>query len=124
MSTVAEAIAAVEAERQKRAAKAEKSSEKRIKSFYNSWQWKKVRYEFLKGKARRCQCCGSTPAQGERIVVDHVKPLRHFWHLRLDPNNLEILCDSCNRGKGSYDTTDWRASDEGKIADTLSVKPG
>jgi 5-methylcytosine-specific restriction endonuclease McrA len=118
MSTVTEAIAAAEAAQQKRAARAE-PSEKRIRSWYNSWEWKKVRYNFLlKNKERKCACCGATAAQGERIVVDHIKPVRKFWHLRADPENLELLCDSCNRGKSSHDTTDWRASDEGKIVDT------
>ena len=32
-----------------------------IKSFYNSWQWKRLRYAFLKDKERKCQCCGASP---------------------------------------------------------------
>ena len=79
-----------------------------IKSFYNSWQWKKLRYRVLKERGRCCECCRATAADGAKIVVDHVKPVRHFWELRLDPKNLQILCDGCNRGKGSHDTTDWR----------------
>jgi 5-methylcytosine-specific restriction endonuclease McrA len=91
-----------------RAARAERS-DKRIKGFYNSWQWKKARYRFLIGKERKCQCCGATTADGKtRIVVDHIKPVRQFWSLRLDPNNLQILCDGCNRGKGSDDQTNWK----------------
>jgi 5-methylcytosine-specific restriction endonuclease McrA len=83
-------------------------SQKAINAFYDSWDWKHTRYDFLKDKKRRCQCCGATPDDGPRIVVDHIKPIRHFWSLRLDPTNLQMLCDDCNRGKGSRDTTDWR----------------
>jgi 5-methylcytosine-specific restriction endonuclease McrA len=73
------------------------------------WEWRQVRYDFLKEKGRRCQCCGRTPEQdGVRIVVDHILPLRRFWSSRLDPGNLQLLCDDCNQGKGSRDTTDWR----------------
>lgn len=42
------------------------------------------------------------------MVVDHIKPIRKHWHLRLDSNNLQILCDDCNMGKGSRGETDWR----------------
>lgn len=76
--------------------------------FYDSWEWKRCRYDFLKDRERRCQCCGMTPDVGARIVVDHVKPVKKYWDLRLDAANLQILCDDCNMGKGSRDETDWR----------------
>ena len=84
-------------------------TQKGIGEFYSSWEWKRLRYDFLKQKDRRCGCCGSTPADGARMVVDHVKPIRHFWHLRLDASNLQILCNDCNMGKGSRDQTYWNA---------------
>ena len=108
-ATVAETLAQAEAAEQERAARKE-PSDKRIRSWYNSWEWKRARYNFiLKNKERKCACCNATAAHGERMVVDHIKPVRKFWHLRTDPNNLAWLCDSCNRGKGSHDETDWRA---------------
>lgn len=79
-----------------------------LASFYSSWEWARLRYDFLKGRQRRCECCGATPEDGVRIVVDHIKPIRHHWHLRLDGANLQMLCDPCNMGKGSRDETDWR----------------
>jgi 5-methylcytosine-specific restriction endonuclease McrA len=82
--------------------------EQAIKSFYNSWQWKRLRYRVLKERGRACECCKATAADGAKIVVDHVHPIRRFFHLRLDAKNLQVLCDSCNRGKGSHDATDWR----------------
>jgi 5-methylcytosine-specific restriction endonuclease McrA len=108
MATVQEAIEAVERAQHARAARAQ-PSEKRIRSWYNSWEWKTVRYNFiLKNKERKCACCNATAAHGERMVVDHIKPIRKYFHLRADPNNLAWLCDSCNRGKGSHNETDWR----------------
>lgn len=79
-----------------------------IQQFYLSWQWKRLRYDVLKQRGRRCECCGATPDDAVRIVVDHIKPIRHFWHLRLDQQNLQVLCDDCNMGKGSRDESDWR----------------
>lgn len=50
--------------------------------------------------------CGSTRSDLDlegnpvRIVVDHIKPISKHWHLRLDPDNLQVLCNDCNKGKG------------------------
>lgn len=92
----------------------------KIDEFYDSWEWKRVRYDFLKGKNRRCQCCGSSAADGTRIVVDHIKPIRKYWHLRLESANLQILCDDCNKGKGSRDETDWRPSQQEMIESIMN----
>jgi len=90
-------------------------TQKEIKEFYESWAWKRLRYGFIKSKQRRCECCGATPQDGCRIVVDHIRPIRRYWDWRLNITNLQLLCDDCNRGKGSQDTTDWRPS--GNLAD-------
>jgi hypothetical protein len=87
----------------------EEPNNRKINTFYKSWEWKRLRYEFLKNSDRRCQCCGATPEDGVRLVVDHVKPIRRFWHLRLDITNLQVLCNDCNMGKGSHDETLWTA---------------
>jgi 5-methylcytosine-specific restriction endonuclease McrA len=84
-------------------------SEEEIERFYRSRQWKRLRYRHIKDKRQRCQCCGRTPERdGVPVVVDHRWPVRFHWDLRLDPSNLQLLCDECNVGKGSDDTTDWR----------------
>ena len=79
-----------------------------LKEFYSSWEWKRLRYNFLKNKKRRCCCCGATPESGAQIVVDHIKPVRRYWSLRLNQSNLQVLCNDCNMGKSSTDETDWR----------------
>ena len=76
--------------------------------FYKSREWKELRYAALKKYGARCMCCGTTPGYGARIVVDHIKPVRTHGHLRLAISNLQILCNTCNRGKGSRCSKDWR----------------
>ena len=57
-----------------------------------------------------CQACGARKSDGAKLVVDHIKPVRHYWHLRFAADNLQVLCEPCNLGKGSWDQTDWRCS--------------
>lgn len=64
-----------------------------------------MRYRVLREDEHCCACCGSVDGP---FVVDHIKPIRRYWGLRLERSNLQILCDDCNRGKGSSDETDWR----------------
>lgn len=81
----------------------------KFQEFYKSWDWKRLRYDFLIDKERTCQCCGASAAHGVKINVDHIRPLRKYWELRLSKTNLQILCEDCNMGKGSRDETDWTA---------------
>lgn len=84
------------------------------KSFYASWEWRKLRMLTLKKYGHRCQSCGATTkdigmhGHPVRLVVDHIKPLGRHWDLRLHPDNLQVLCDECNMGKGDWDETDYR----------------
>ena len=80
-------------------------TEREIAAFYKSLEWKKLRYEALKRYGRVCRCCRT--ADG-KIVIDHIKPVRTHPHLRLKLSNLQPLCASCNRGKGSHCARDWR----------------
>lgn len=77
--------------------------------FYESWEWKQLRYETLKKYGRKCLCCGASSKEAV-IVVDHIIPVTKRWDLRLDPDNLQVLCDDCNRGKTNRDATDWRVN--------------
>jgi hypothetical protein len=81
--------------------------ERDIKSFYESWDWKRLSFDVKQERGRKCECCGAK-APDVRIITDHIKPIRHHWHLRLERSNLQILCDDCNMGKGSRDETDFR----------------
>jgi hypothetical protein len=77
-------------------------------AFLKSYEWRKVRMLAIKQYGPRCMCCGASPSDGVTINVDHIKPRRLYPHLALDINNLQILCNPCNHGKGSWDMTDWR----------------
>lgn len=77
----------------------------RIKQFYLSYEWRRLRYFVLKNYGRVCMLCGTTEGA---MHGDHIKPLRKYWELRLDPENIQILCEVCNHGKGNWDETDWR----------------
>lgn len=83
--------------------------ERQIAGFYTCIPWKQLAYDTKVKRGRRCECCGATPADGVRIVTDHIKPLRTHWDLRLDPGNVQVLCDDCNRGKGSRSADDFRS---------------
>lgn len=80
-------------------------------AFLTSFEWRRVRMMALKRYGPVCQCCGASPPE-VKIHVDHIKPRRLFPHLALDLDNLQILCDVCNHGKGNWDMTDWRPNDE------------
>jgi 5-methylcytosine-specific restriction endonuclease McrA len=57
-------------------------------------------------------CCGASAKDGIRIHVDHIKPRSKYPKIELDINNLQILCDDCNIGKGNWDETDWRVTQD------------
>ena len=77
-------------------------------SFLNGYAWRKLRMQALEKYGARCQCCGRTRADGIVIHVDHVKPRRKHPELALDLDNLQVLCEVCNHGKGNWSETDWR----------------
>ena len=77
-------------------------------AFLSTYAWRRLRMRVLKRDGAKCACCGATPATGAVMNVDHIKPRRLFPDLALDENNLQVLCDACNHGKGNWDQTDWR----------------
>ncbi len=80
-------------------------------SFYRSYQWRKLRVEALEANRARygmlaCECCGMIDVTS--FHVDHIYPRSTHPDLALDPDNLQVLCDDCNIGKGTDFTTNWR----------------
>lgn len=82
------------------------------KEFFESREWKRLRYEALLLHGGKCLCCGASRADGKQIHVDHIKPRSAFPQLQWDISNLQVLCEDCNLGKGAWDYTDWRDSRE------------
>lgn len=76
--------------------------------FYQSTDWRRIRDLILAVYGRRCMACQKTEDDGVAIHVDHIRPLKRYWSLRLDPENLQILCASCNRTKASRSEIDLR----------------
>jgi len=77
-------------------------------AFYHSEPWRDASRATLERYGRVCMRCRSTGTKHNWICVDHIMSLRRAWHLRLDPDNLQVLCLSCNRWKGSWNDTDFR----------------
>lgn len=77
-------------------------------SFYDSAEWRDLRYRALKKHGAVCQCCKTRATPGNPIQVDHIKPRSRFPELEYDINNLQVLCKDCNLGKRAWDQTDWR----------------
>jgi HNH endonuclease len=73
--------------------------------FYKTREWKKLRYTAIEKHGRTCACCG---AHGGMIHVDHIKPRSKWPELELVLDNLQVLCEDCNIGKGADFHTDWR----------------
>lgn len=77
--------------------------------FLQSYEWRKLRMVVLTKRGNKCECCGADPKKdGIVINVDHIKPRRKYPELALSEDNLQVLCDVCNHGKGNWDETDWR----------------
>lgn len=78
--------------------------------FYETRNWRTLRYEVLKARGRRCECCGRTPKDGIALHVDHIKPRSLYPELELVADNLQVLCEDCNVGKSNRDEIDWRSA--------------
>ena len=82
------------------------------KDFYQTTEWRELRYDVLAEHGGVCMLCGANKATGAVIHVDHIKPRFHHPELCLDATNLQVLCADCNLGKGARDETDWRDSSD------------
>jgi 5-methylcytosine-specific restriction endonuclease McrA len=76
--------------------------------FLSSIEWKRLRFAKMSTSNGRCACCGRTKDDDIYLTVDHIKPRRLFPELALDENNLQILCNICNEGKGNLSTQDFK----------------
>ncbi|EHZ1002989.1 HNH endonuclease [Salmonella enterica] len=77
-------------------------------TFYNSSEWRRLRYQALKLYGAKCACCGRSAKHGRVMHVDHIKPRSKYPELALEITNLQILCDECNVSKSNTDDIQWR----------------
>lgn len=89
--------------------KKKRIEESRSKSleFFESNEWRQLRYKVLVKHGRKCMCCGQSAPKVE-IHVDHIKPRYHHPELALVESNLQVLCKECNLGKGAKFEHDFR----------------
>ncbi len=76
--------------------------------FLKSREWRELRYLALLNCKGTCQLCGAKRKDGIILHVDHIKPRSTHPALALKLDNLQVLCEDCNMGKGAWDDTDWR----------------
>lgn len=70
--------------------------------FYQTREWRSVRYDVIRSSNGKCVLCGRSPAlHGIVLHVDHIKPRSKFPALELDRKNMQVLCEDCNIGKGA-----------------------
>jgi hypothetical protein len=77
-------------------------------AFYDSREWRDLRYRVLQKSRGCCQLCGNRGSQDKPLHVDHIKPRSLNPELQLAESNLQVLCHDCNLGKSNKDDTDWR----------------
>lgn len=90
--------------------------------FYKTRAWRELRYRVLDKHGKKCQACGRNDPK-EKYHVDHIKPRSKYPELELDFNNLQILCEDCNRGKGNMSQTDWAVRDLETRGELLKLDP-
>ena len=76
--------------------------------FYDSPEWRELRYRKLRNSNGRCALCGRTAEESKTFLhVDHIKPRSNHPTLELDYWNLQILCRDCNFGKSNKYEDNW-----------------
>lgn len=75
------------------------------KTFYQSSEWRKLRYKAFE---KYGTICLDPHCNNQATHVDHVKPRSLRPDLALDINNLQVLCEDCNRMKSNKSDVDFR----------------
>lgn len=80
----------------------------RSSQFLRTFEWRTLRYDFLKGKKSRCEACGRNPRDHSIVInVDHIYPRRKYPQWAMEARNLQMLCDDCNHGKANGFEMRW-----------------
>lgn len=95
----------------------------KITDFYKSEEWRSLRYRVLKKYGACCMACGRSKKDHNVVIhVDHIKPRSTHPNLQLNFDNLQVLCEDCNIGKGNKDCIDYRPDDHSdEIAIVMSA---
>lgn len=95
--------------KKKKKTKKTKRKQRKNETFYESKEWRAIRWEVLVKYGFSCMACGRTKKEHDVILhVDHIKPRSKHPELELKFSNLQVLCQDCNLGKSNTDDTDLR----------------
>lgn len=93
-----EPVVAAEREQSKREnnRRYNKTRNPKYTQFYNSIEWRTLSARYAQDAGYRCEECGRIATQ-----VHHKKAIQSpdGWELRLEYNNLEMLCTGCHNSK-------------------------
>lgn len=65
--------------------------------FFRSHKWKAFRFKMFQKLANCCVVCKNET----KLHLDHIKPRSLYPELAFNENNVQILCEACNLGKGA-----------------------
>ena len=69
---------------------------------YKTKMWRKLREAHI-SKQPLCQSCMRHGRVKAANVVHHVDAHRGRWHLFVEPNNLESVCDHCHNSEMQHE---------------------
>lgn len=71
--------------------------ERIIQQFYNSKEWRKKRQDIIKRARGMCEVCWALGKIKEGREVHHIVKLRTNFDLRLNDDNLVLVCVECHK---------------------------
>jgi len=69
--------------------------------FMRSEEWFVLKAQTIAKYGCTCMACKRKIGRWGDINVDHIKPRKYWPELQNDPDNLQILCGTCNKKKGN-----------------------
>lgn len=78
--------------------------ERELHDFYLSPEWRRLRAWQLAHEPL-CRVCKRTAR-----MVDHILQIRHHFHMRLDKENLQSMCNECHNQKRTHESQQARLS--------------
>lgn len=76
---------------------------KDYKRFYDTKDWKSLRYQVLLDCGFICEICD----RNEATIGDHIIPTKVRWDLRLDRENVQGVCSECHNKKTMADKVEY-----------------
>lgn len=76
--------------------KPKRKHQSKNKPFYRSPEWQRMREYIYERDGGCCKECGRF-VFGRQAHIHHIVPISENPSLKLDPNNLILLCESCHK---------------------------